>query len=201
MPASSCAGSSCTSCRPASIASATSASSPMATAQPDSRLVASCWPSRSRIGRAERDAEPDDHPCAPPCQHKPEPDVCPCCGSRLADPVDAAPRAAPSCAGPPMMIEASIISGMLTAPALAARARKVTRPVRPARSSTVDHGPLDHVGRSPHADPSPDATGSAAPRERSGHVRSPTAIAVAANARDTPPIARDPPRLRSIRLP
>jgi hypothetical protein len=60
-----------------------------------------------------------------------------------------------------MMIEASIISGMLTAPALAARARKVTRPVRPALSSTVDHGPPDHVGRSPQADPRPDATGAA----------------------------------------
>jgi hypothetical protein len=60
-----------------------------------------------------------------------------------------------------MMIEASIVSGMLTAPALAARARKLTRPVRPARSSTGDHDLPDHVERSPHADPRPDPTGSA----------------------------------------
>jgi hypothetical protein len=59
------------------------------------------------------------------------------------------------------MIEAPIISGMPTAPALAARVRKVARPVRPAQSSTVDHGPPDHVGRSLHADPRPDTTGAA----------------------------------------
>jgi hypothetical protein len=56
-----------------------------------------------------------------------------------------------------MTIEASIIAGMLTAPALAARARKVTRPVPPARTS----GPPDHVGRSPDADPRLDTTGAA----------------------------------------
>ena len=83
---------------------------------------------------------------------------------------------APSCAGPPMMIEASIISGMPTAPALGARARKVARPVRLAPSSTVDHGPPDHVRRSPHADPRPDTTGSAV------HRRPRPTIAVAANA-------------------
>lgn len=60
-----------------------------------------------------------------------------------------------------MTLETPIVSGMLMAPALAARARKIMRPVRPARSSTVDHDPPDHVGRSPHADPRPDATGSA----------------------------------------
>ena len=105
--------------------------------------------------QGERDAEPDDHRCAPPRQHKPEPDVCPCCGG-----LSLIPRAAPSSAGPPIMTEASIISGTPTAPALAARARKGARPVRPERSSTGDHGP-PHVGRSPHTHPRPDATGPA----------------------------------------
>ena len=57
-PASSCAGSSCTSCPPASIASATSASSPMAIAQLDSRFVDSCWPNPSRVGRASATPSP-----------------------------------------------------------------------------------------------------------------------------------------------
>ena len=53
-----CAGSSCTSCRPAFIASATSASSPMAIAQLNSRFVDSCWPNPSRIGRASATPSP-----------------------------------------------------------------------------------------------------------------------------------------------
>ena len=44
--------------------------------------------------QGERDAEPDDHRCAPPCQHKPEPDVCPCCGS-LSLILSTLPRAPP----------------------------------------------------------------------------------------------------------
>ena len=44
--------------------------------------------------QGERDAEPDDHRCAPPCQHKPEPDACPCCGS-LSLILSTLPRAPP----------------------------------------------------------------------------------------------------------
>jgi Putative transposase/Transposase zinc-binding domain len=44
--------------------------------------------------QGERDAESDDHRGAPPCQHKPEPDVCPCCGS-LALILSTLPRAPP----------------------------------------------------------------------------------------------------------
>jgi hypothetical protein len=44
--------------------------------------------------QGERDAESDDHCGAPPCQHKPEPDVCPCCGS-LALILSTLPRAPP----------------------------------------------------------------------------------------------------------
>ena len=36
--------------------------------------------------------------------------------------------------------------------------RTYWRLARPAWSSTVDHGPPDHVGRPPHADPRPDVT-------------------------------------------
>ena len=56
--ASSCAGSFCTSCRPASIASATSASSPMATAQLGSRFVDGCWLNPSRLGRVSATPSP-----------------------------------------------------------------------------------------------------------------------------------------------
>ena len=44
--------------------------------------------------QGERDFEPDDHRCAPPCQHKPEPDVCRCCGS-FSSIMSTLPRAPP----------------------------------------------------------------------------------------------------------
>ena len=44
--------------------------------------------------QGERDAEPDDHRCAPPCRVQPEPDVCPCCGS-LSLILSTLPRAPP----------------------------------------------------------------------------------------------------------
>ena len=94
--------------------------------------------------QGEGDAEPDGHRCARLVSSGAR--CLPWLRQPLADPVDAAPRAAPSSAGPPMMIAASISSGMLTAPVLAARARKGERAVPPARLSAVDHRPPDHVG-------------------------------------------------------
>jgi hypothetical protein len=44
--------------------------------------------------QGEREAGPDDHRRAPPCQHKPEPDFCPCCGS-LSLILSMLPRAPP----------------------------------------------------------------------------------------------------------
>jgi hypothetical protein len=55
-----------------------------------------------------------------------------------------------------MMIEASIFSSMLTAPALAARAQNGARAVRPARSPAVDHRPPGDVRPPPHAELRPD---------------------------------------------
>jgi hypothetical protein len=49
-----------------------------------------------------------------------------------------------------MMIAIQIISDMLTAPALAARAKVAVRLGQSARSSTEDHGPVDHLRRPPH---------------------------------------------------
>ena len=48
---------------------------------PDVRLHNGDLTDLSSLMRALRDSEPDDHRCAPPCQHKSEPDVCRCCGS------------------------------------------------------------------------------------------------------------------------
>ena len=62
-----------------------------------------------------------------------------------------------------MMIEVRIISGMLTAPALAARAKVAVHPGQSARSSTVDHGPVDHLRRPPHGASCHGATGIIAP--------------------------------------
>ena len=59
--ASSCAGSSCTSCPPASIASATSASSPTATARPGSRFAAGCSPGQTPITGAGATPRHLDH--------------------------------------------------------------------------------------------------------------------------------------------
>lgn len=69
------------------------------------------------------------------------------------------------------MTDARMISGMVTAPALAARAKVAVHPMRSPRPSTVDHRPADHVRQHPHGASRPSATAIIAPVRAQANAR------------------------------
>jgi hypothetical protein len=197
MRASPCAGSSCRSCAPAFHRIRHFGF--LANSHRAARL-ALCRRLLARPGSDHgggHNASPGHHRCAQPCRI-PDPEIWPGCGS-LVDPFDAAPRAARSCSSPPMTLQPSI-SGILAAPAPATRARKVVGPR--VASTTFSHRSRPSRScwlASPRRFPPPRDRARRHP-EHQGTSDRPLRSPSHPTPRDTPPMARAPPQVRSIRL-